>query len=233
MLYVYFGSDVIQVREKAFAFIEKIKGDDAEVLHVSKENYEPGILQDLLQSVSLFGGAQSIVIDTLGEDTEAFTALLDRCEEMQTSANHFVVIEKNLLAPEKKKISAHADEVHEYTKEGEEKFNTFALTDALIARDKKKLWMLLMESWKQNKANEEIVGILFWQIKILRLAERTKSAEEAGQKPFVYQKAKRALSNFKKGELDHMSRDLLSMYHEGHMGKVDMSIALEKWVLQL
>jgi hypothetical protein len=68
---------------------------------------------------------------------------------------------------------------------------------------------------------------------MLRLAERTKSAEEAGQKPFVYSKAKRALSAFKEGELDSISRDLLSIYHDGHLGKRDIDLALERWVLTL
>jgi DNA polymerase III delta subunit len=231
MLYVYFGTDVIRVREEAFAYIDSLKKDGAETVHVSADNYTEGIFTDLLESASLFGNIQIIVIDTLSENKEAFATLLERTQEMHANVNQFVVIEKTLLAPEKKKLHAHADEIHECTKEGEEKFNAFSLTDAFVARDRKKLWMLLIEAWRQKISNEEIVGILFWQVKILRLAERTKTAEEAGQKPFVYQKAKRALSSFKKGELDQMSRNLLTMYHEGHMGKCDMNLALEKWVL--
>lgn len=233
MLHVYFGSDEITIREKAFAQSNALKGDGGEVLVVGSANYEPGILSDLLGSVSLFGGEKVVVFDTLSESKEVFEDCISCVKELGASKNHFILIEGTLLAGDKKKLSGHADTFVELTKEKGETFNAFSLTDAYTARDKKRLWLLLNEAWQYGLSNEEIAGVLFWQIKILRLVARTKSAEEAGQKPFVYDKAKRALQNFKPGELDQMSRDLLAVYHDGHNGKCDMRIALEKWVLQL
>jgi len=102
-----------------------------------------------------------------------------------------------------------------------------------MQQDELLAWILLAKAWRNNLSNEEIIGTLYWQVKMLRLVERTKNAEEAGQKPFVYSKAKRSLRQFTEGELDSLSRDLLSIYHEGHLGRRDMDSALERWVLSL
>ncbi len=233
MLYAFFGNDVVRVREKAFAFVRTLTSDDTLVTHVTLERYEEGMIIDLAQGSSLFSSTQVCVVDTLSEDVEIFESTLKYLEMMQTSTNHFVIIENALNASNKKKIEARAQKSEELTADKIEKFNAFSLTDAFLRRDKKSLWMLLIEAWKNGLTNEEIIGVLMWQVKVLRLVEKTKSAEEAGQKEFVYNKAKRALSLFKKGEMDDISRKLLTIYHDGHLGRHDTALALEQWALTL
>lgn len=233
MLSVFFGNDVIQVRKRAFDFVHTLTEDGSGITHITPDHYEEGMILDMAESASLFGGVQVCIIDTPSEDQAMYASVVERLKMMKTSPHHFILIESALTAPEKKKFEVHATTFEEATAEKKERFNTFLLTDALLRRDKKSLWILLNEAWREGISNEEIIGVLLWQVKILRLAEKTKSAEAAGQKPFVYQKAKRALSNFKKGELDSISRDLLTVYHDGHLGKVDTGLALERWVLSL
>jgi DNA polymerase III delta subunit len=233
MLYVYFGNDATKVRTEAFAFLHTLTDTDSSVTKVTADTYQAGMLADFAESVSLFGTAQAVVLDMLSENEEIFSEILASLDVLGESGNSFILIEEALNAANKRKIEASATKMHEVASEKKTAFNTFALCDALLLRDKKTLWLLLMEAWRSGATNEELVGILLWQIKILRLAERTGSAEEAGQKAFVYGKAKRALAKFKKGELDQMSRALLTIYHDGHLGKCDMSLALEKWVLQI
>lgn len=232
MLSVFFGNDVIQVRQKAFAHLEDTAAD-ALITHLTSDTYEKGIIVDLAEGVSLFGSEQVCVIDTSSDDAEVFESVLECVPLMAESPNHFMMIETTLTAPNKRKLQAHAETFTEISTDKKEKFNTFLLTDAFLRRDKKSLWLLLIEAWRNGSSNEEIIGILFWQIKILRLVERSKSAEESGQKPFVYSKAKKALQNFTEGELDTHSRTLLSIYHNGHLGKHDIALALEKWVLTI
>jgi hypothetical protein len=52
-------------------------------------------------------------------------------------------------------------------------------------------------------------------------------------KDFPYNKAKRSLRNFKEGELEKLSQTLLAVYHDGHGGKRDIDLALEKWTLTI
>ncbi len=233
MLYLYFGNDAPKVRHKAFQFIETLTKGEVLATHVTKENYAPGMILEYAEGTSLFGSTEVIVIDTVSEDDTVFQETLGLLPVMAQSANHFVFIESTLTAPMKKKIQTHTTMIEEIKGETKERFNAFLLTDAYLRKDKKSLWLLLMEAWNAGVSNEEIIGILFWQVKMLRLALRTKSAEEAGQKPFVYSKAKRALTQFKKGEPDTHSEQLLSLYHDGHQGKVDTALALEKWTLSI
>ena len=80
---------------------------------------------------------------------------------------------------------------------------------------------------------EEIHGILWWQAKSLALASKTRNASEAGLNPFVYNKAKRYLSNWKKEEVESLLSKLSRMYHKAHRGEADFEIELEKLMLDI
>lgn len=230
MLYIFFGKDQIHVREEALAHLRSLGTSESEVVKISESEYRAGMLAELAESASLFGGEQVILLDTPSSDAVFNEEVLASLALLKTSKNHFVVIEKGLLASPKKAYGAHAETVKEIaTTEEKSTYNVFAFCDALLERDKKKLWMLMAQS--DGVPTEEIVGVIFWQIKMLRLAERTVSPEEAGQKPYGYNKAKRALSKFKKGEVDALSRELIQLYHDGHQGKFDMRVGLERWML--
>lgn len=112
-------------------------------------------------------------------------------------------------------------------------FNIFSLTDAIGSRDKKKAWMLYQKALASGLDPDRIFPTIFWQVKSLLLASRTKSASEADMKPFPYNKAKSNLKNFKEGELEKMSEELLVGYHNIRRGEGEMETLLEKFVLSL
>lgn len=231
MLHVFFGKG--GVRERALAHAHSLCAQGSEIVKISSDEYATGLLRELTEGTSLFGGAQVILIDTPSSDAAFEDEVQGMLSDVKASKNHFVVIEGALLAQAKREYTKYADTIEDVGTAADEKFNTFALTDAFLARDKKKLWILLMEAWRAGESNEAIVGVLFWQLKILRLVSKTSSPEEAGQKPYPYNKAKQATLGFKAGEIERLSRELVQLYHDGHMGKVDMSTALERWVLSI
>ena len=112
-----------------------------------------------------------------------------------------------------------------------DEFKIFALTDALGARDKKALWTLYRKAVELGKVPEEIHGILFWQVKSMVLAARSKSAGEAGLNPFVYGKAKRYAENYSGDELKAMLEKLVTIYHDSHRGVCDFETAMEIFLL--
>lgn len=232
MLCVFFGNDVVTVRKEAFDFVDAKKGD-REVHLIEAGNFEPNWLGEAAGGVSLFGGSQIYVLDNWSENKEAYEELTNNLEAIGRSGNDFVVIEGTLLAAEKKKFQKWADEMSEYKKAAGEEFNSFSLTDALLKRDRKSLWLLWNEALMSGKSSEELIGVLWWQLKTLRLAEVTNSPEEAGQKPFPYSKAKRALGKFKEGELQAISRELLKVTNESRLGGLESSLAIERWLLKL
>ncbi len=235
MLYVFYGSDTKQVRQAAQDKLTKLREDNPNlnVYHIESEAYEPGQIINASSSVSLFSGTSVYLIDTPSNKIECLAEVEQVASAMASSGHHFIVIEGNLLATHKKLLGAESTEMTEYKSVSGERFDAFKLADGLARRDKRSLWFLLMEARRENMSAEEIIGILWWQLKTLRLAFLTKNSDEAGIKDFPYNKAKRALVNFKSGEVESLSRSLLTLYHEGHAGKRDINLALEEWILKM
>jgi len=233
MLHAFFGTDTVGVREKVHAFVVSNEEKGSELVRILPEQFVPSALEDAAGSTSLFGSEYIFVIDTPSEDASMFDYVFGHLDILKESPHTFVLIEGELKAAEKKALTRHAEELVEVTGGKAERFNVFGFADALGRRDKKSLWILCATAKGEGVTAEEIIGILFWQLKVLRLVSRTSSPEESGQKPFVFNKAKGALNKFKEGELDVLSRSLLRLYHDGHGGVHDIDLALERWVLGL
>jgi DNA polymerase III delta subunit len=231
MIALFYGSDVTGVRAKARTYIHKLTDKGRTLERISAENYEHGMIASVLGSESLFGGSQVVELDMPSEDQEMQDELQTLLSDMKTSVHVFVCIEAALKAVERKAYEKHAELMEEVQGEKLERFNTFALADALGGRDKRRLWLLLIQAKNAGVSSEEIIGVLFWQAKTILLAHTCTSAEDAGLKQFVYQKAKRA--KFSKDEATVLSGDLLRIYHDGHTGKRNIESALEAWVLGL
>ncbi len=231
MLCVFFGNDLLKVRDEAFSYIDKSGISTMEA--IDSDSYSVGVVRNFVLSNSLFAEKKVFLLDTPSLDKEFYKETLDCLEEMKNSTQLFVVIETTLLAAEKKKWQKHSDVLEEYKVVAGERFNNFAMADALAKRDKRSLWVLFNQAKMSRSSFEEIVGIFWWQLKTMRLVSVSKSKEETGLKDFVYQKASRSLANFSKKELSDKSRELLTLSHNSRLGLVDMDVALERWILSL
>ena len=116
---------------------------------------------------------------------------------------------------------------------GKPDFNIFILTDALGARKKKDAWVLYRKALASGMAPEDVFFKLFWQVKTMLLAKRTKTAEEADMKSYPYSKAKGYLNNFKEGEIEKLSEKLVLGYHAVRRGEGEMETFVEKAVLSI
>lgn len=232
MLQVYYGNDSTRVRERAFAAVDTLTKGEVKVTRIEVSDWAPGMLANLLGATSLWGDKELYLIDTPSEETAFYNDVVDHLAELGESANQFVIMEAGLLSAERKKFEKHASLIEESKREAAVRFDVFRMAEALAKRDKKSLWVLLQEAKRAGLSAEEIIGTLWWQLKSLRLAALTRSADEAGMKEFPFNKAKRALSGFKVGELETMSANLLTLYHNGHGGVRDIDEGLEEWVLR-
>jgi DNA polymerase III delta subunit len=233
MYTVFFGTDRTKVRDQATLYIEKHFPSDGTLTTFDSQSFVSGQIADALGATSLFGGAEWFVLDTPFANPDFAQEVTAALKEMNESVNTFIILEEALLAPAKKTYGKFAASVEEFTAPKNERFNTFAMAEALAQKDKRQLWVLLQDARQAGLREEEIIGMLWWQLKSLRLAAVTNSADEAGMKDFPYNKSKRALSKFAPGEVTALSQTLLELYHAGHSGQRDMDIALEEWVLTL
>ena len=233
MYVVFFGTDRGGVRDEATKYVDANMPEDGKLTTIEAGEFVSGQVTDALGATSLFGGSEWFILDAPASHPDFTEEVQNTLAELAESPNTFIILEDKLLAPAKKKYSKHAAEITEFASGKTEKFNVFLLVDALAEKDKRRLWVLLQEARLNGSRAEEVVGILWWQLKSLRLASLTNSAGEAGMKDFPYNKAKRALNKFSDGELNKLSQSLLELYHDGHAGMNDMDLALEEWVLEL
>lgn len=233
MYQVFFGNDRGSVRDAANRYLDSSMPADAQLVTIDTYNYQPGQLSDALGSTSLFGESQWFVLDTPSEIPEFQEEVAAALDALAESVNTFLILEGPLLAADKKRYTKHAASLEEFTAAKTERFNAFALADALAERDKRRLWVLMQEAKLNGQRPEDMVGILWWQLKVMRLAARTTSPDAAGMKPFPYNKAKRALGKYPGPQLTDTAVSLLNLYHAGHTGERDMDLALEEWVLTL
>lgn len=231
MLHIYYGTDRQKVRDAATAFADTNILPEGTLTTLDANSYAAGQIADALGASSLFGGEEWFVIDTPADNADLAEEVKNNLKEMSESGNTFIILEGALLAPAKKSYGKYAATDEEFNAEKSERFNTFAMADALASKDRRQLWVLLQEAKAAGSAPEELIGILWWQLKALRLAQTTNSAAEAGMKDFPYNKAKRSLAKFAPGEVTHLSQSLIELYHDGHAGVRDIDLALEQWVL--
>ena len=236
MLYLIYGNDWQKARAKAREVLDvlKKKKPDATVVSLEEGGVSEAKIDELAGSQGLFERKFIVFGDRVCADSQNAEIVADKLEVIGKSENVFVFLEEGVKAPLLKIFEKYAAKVQEFAKiEKKERFNSFSLADALGERNKQKLWILYEAALSEGLSPEELHGTLFWQVKSLRAAAIAKSADEAGLKPFAWTKAKRFLSRWDIKELENVSQNLVSLYHDSRRGEHELEIALEKWILDL
>ncbi len=117
-------------------------------------------------------------------------------------------------------------------KTGFGEFNSFALTDAIGERRKKDAWVLYQKALHSGQVPEQLFYKVVWLVKSMILAART-TATESGLNPFVYKKSQSFLKNWKAGEIEKLSEDLIKGFHLARRGGGEVETMLEKILLSL
>jgi len=236
MLYLLYGTDTNKSRSKLHELLDlaQKKRPDAELFRLHAENWSEGQLDELMQSHGLFESKYTVVLDGLLEKKESKSAMLDRLDALRDSDQIFLMIEGTVDAATLKKIEAFAKQVQESALPQNKKpsFNIFSITDKLVQKDKKGLWISYIDLLQKGAGPEEVHGILFWQVKNMLLASRA-DQKETGLSPFVYKNALSGARNFKEEELVSLSSRLVDITHRVRTGKGEMEVMLEKWILEL
>jgi DNA polymerase III delta subunit len=248
MIYFLYGDTTEEsrreVNRKASALAAELirKKPDASLFTLTSDNWNDAAIDEYTSSQGLFEHKYIVLMKNV------LSALfLEKIDLFASSPNIFIMAESGIDKATLKKIEKKAEKVQEIkgsvvdvasadgkiaTKRSARDFNIFDLADALGERDKKRLWILYRQAVDAGKADEEIHGILFWQVKSIILASRSASATEAGLKPFVYSKSKRYAEHFTSTELVHILERLVSIYHDAHRGLTDFETAMEIFILQ-
>jgi DNA polymerase III delta subunit len=238
MLYFFYGNDFKRARENLHEVVSTLekKKPDASLFKVDSESFSPANFEELISSQGLFEKKYIVVCDKIFENESALEYFTDNISKISESENVFLCIEEKVDAKTKKIIEKSATKVVAFEKaetQAVREFNIFSLSDALAAKDTKKLFSLFHQALFAGISVEEIHPILLFQVRSMLAAANSKDVTSSGLKPFVYQKAKSALKNYSVPELRALHLSLVTMYHDARRGIVDFQNALEKLVLSL
>jgi len=236
------GSEIEKARTKTRDLTDALrkKKPDALFYRITSQNFEEQPLEFLVAGQGLFESKYIVFYDNVFESKEIKEKIVEALEEIAGSENVFIFLEKELDKKTLEKFEKHATKIQNF-KEGvgrhllrkKSLFNPFAISDALLSKDKKRMWTVLLEAKKTGIAPEEIHGIIWWQMKSLKLATTSANDSKSGLTPFVFTKAKAGAKNFNEDEIETLSHELVVMYHEAHRGTVDLWNELEKFVLKI
>lgn len=211
MITIFSGEDYLKRKEAYKSYLDQIK-EKGEVSFVTCEEEES--IQDAIERFADGGGmffeeVCVVVYDGLSI-AKVKTKVFESIEKLKSSQTEYIFIENNSLTKEENKFFKENNvEVFEYKLTEKKEFNSFSLTDAILEKDKKKIWIEMNKIKERGEAAEATHGLVWWQIKSLLSVSLGLSQEEMGMKDYPYKKTKRALSHFKKEELITLSRDFV------------------------
>jgi len=239
MLYLIYGTNTEKARKKANRLLNILiaKKPDVTAIRVDAEHFERGEILERASGQSLFESKIVVLYDTVLENAEAKEEIEDNLQKLKDSQNIFILLQGKLDKKTVNKLTRYTEKTEEHAEEKENKdissFKIFDLSDALLARNKRALWVLYQKGKFNNTRAEEMHNILNWGAKTMLLASVSKNAEEAELNPFVYRKAKQGSHKYSQRELKQLSLSLVSLYHNSHRGKHTLDTALERFILSV
>ena len=228
MLTVFVGVDTARAK----AEVKKRAGNSALVFGEGAGEFSD--VASHVQTSGLFAEALTLVLDRPSETTDGLQLIADFAKDMHASPHTIFVIEAKFDAKTKKLFPKSATiESFDPPKSTEaSRPNVFSFTDTVLKGDKKGAWLGYQKLVRAGISAEEIHGALAWAVRSALLSGKTKNATEAGVKPFVYTKSKRFVE--KKGieHFEQLSRELVDTYHRARSGEGELSLGLERLLLE-
>lgn len=229
MLTIFVGSDVVRAKAEA---AKRAKGSEVVRFGEGGEPFPAAL--GYLEQRGMFAPAVALVLDRPLESDEGKELLSEHGETLVAASAQVFAIVGDVTATEQKKFPKGAKvESFELKSVGEAvPPNTFALVDAVQAGDKKRAWILYRQLIASGASAEEIHGTLAWAARGVVLASNTKTADEAGMKPFPYGKAKDVARKVGAAVAVQNSADLVKLYHDARLGRGSLEDLLEVYLLR-
>ncbi len=243
MLFIFHGSD----RQSSFRAFRSLlrslsgKRPEASVFWFDDLDFDPEKFREILVSRSLFYGQHLVAGRRLLADPEIRAFLFENRQTLKESEHIFLLWEEDLKTEKVGDLLEVAEQVKDHSLPRQikrEEFNVFSLSDALGSRDRKKLWLLLVEAKLNGLPAEKIYWRLFDQVKKMILI---KSASDPGFltkppfgfKPFFVKKLKTSADNYDLRELQELAAELFRIFCLAREGRKDLFVGLESVVMRL
>ncbi len=235
MIQVFTGEDTQKARKTARAAFGALceENPGASIARFDDVSFDIALATDAFTSENLFGGGNILYFDGILDHPEGESFYRTTLKETE----HLAIIRETALPKDLLAFFERIAEIKEFSlvKKVEKRENSFAIADAVGARDKKRAWVEFEKVRRRGAAMEEVHGTIFWAFKSMYIA-LTLSKEEAlasGMKPFTYQNYYSFAKKYLTPELEERLGELKEMYHKAHRGEGDLDVALEQFLLRL
>ncbi len=239
MITIFYGSDQARLGGEVARLRQDFEASqpDGAVYRFSDEEFDQERFEELIGGGQLFGNVVMVIARNLWVAENHANWLTTQLAVMATSPTQFIFWEDGLpkqIVEAGKKSGATIQEfaLKETGWSGKSDFNIFSLTDSLLSRNRRELWLRYVEATYRGVPAEEVFWKLVWQLKILLQVKQT-TGELPELKPLVVSKARRGVEKFSQLELKEFSSSLVKLWHEAISGEVDLALGLEQFILRL
>jgi DNA polymerase III delta subunit len=238
MLYLIYGNERKATLAKKKELLEMLqkKRPEAEVFTLEPDTFTFSKLESLSSSQGLFEQKHIVILDGILSQKNNKEGIGDLFKNISESSSIFLFLDKELDTKTVSLVEKYAVKTYLFGEKKKTEWgnNTlFSIADAFGEKDKKKAWVLFRKALMSGSSAEEIHGTLFWQIKTILLAKKTKNPEDAGMKSFPFNKATRFAKNFSEKELQEILSRLVDMYHSIRIDGGELEMELEKFLLEI
>ncbi len=234
MIYVFLG-DRLKTTEAVRKNVDNLlkKKPDAEVFKVDEDNFSYDLILELINSQGLFSKKYIVVLDSVFLKNIDLKDS-DLLHSIKNSEHIFFIIEEKINDSDKKVLDKFFEKITVFEKkESVQSFNVFSLANDLGRKDKKNLWVGFIKATSFGVEPEEILGVFFWQIKMILISFNTKDPKEFGVSPFAYKNAVSFAKNWKQEELLSFSDKIVEISDMTRSGEGESIILLEKLILEI
>ncbi len=235
MIRAYIGAETQKARKAMSAALSELLKTHPEALvtRFNDTSFDPQLAAEALASQNLFGDGNIVVFDGLLDVNEGEVFY----KTMLSGSQNTVLLRENDVGKELLTVFQKIGEVEVYApvKKIYKPENSFAIADAVGAKDKKAAWVEFEKVRRRGSAMEEVHGTIFWAFKSMYIAA-TASKEEAlatGMKDYTYRTYLNFSRKYLSADLKEKLGELKEMYHRAHRGEGDLDISLELFLLRL
>lgn len=239
MIQLFCGDDTKKSLLKFDKYIEaaQLKRPEASVFELTDENLTQQLVEELAQGQTLWFPRSLVMGRRMFEKENKADILKSALPLLAQSESLFVFWEDGedpKLIKTVKDLDQKVEILSQSAGRGGQAFNLFLLSDALLNRDRKSLWLGFNQALKAGIAPQEIFWNLWWQLRVLlAVGAEPGSQDLPGLKPFVVQKAKRGLSKFKREELESLADKFGQIFAGEFPDSDEFTFRLESAILSL
>lgn len=235
MIQLFIGEDTQKARKEARESFERAKSEYPEALIAVFDDvsFDPDGARDAFVSENLFGGINILYFDGVLEDLEGESFYRNTIQETM----HLVIIREKMMPKDLLLFFQRIAEIKDYPliKKIEKRDNSFAIADAVGARDKKRAWVEFEKLRRHGASMEEVHGTIFWAFKSMHIALVLPKGDAlaTGMKEFTYRNYYGFAKKYLKKELEDKLSELKDIYHMGHRGEGELEMLMEQFLLRL